>query len=203
MKATRALFDERGMQDAPIDEIAKAVGIARGLIYRHFASKEELYVLTVTDYLDELVGRLREAIGPEDGDPVEQLQSCTAAFAEFCLHYPAFLDSSMSLMRRPARELSDVISESIWLRLGNGMAQCLDQVASIVRRGNASGDFAVEDPDWAANALWTQGLGLLHLARLGVGVRRSGAGATELFPVDAERIVRTCVANACAMVREG
>src|SRR3712207_8900601 len=57
VQATRALFDERGMQDAPIEEIAKAVGIARGLIYRHFSSKEELYVLTVTDYLDELGDR--------------------------------------------------------------------------------------------------------------------------------------------------
>ena len=41
VQATRALFDERGMQDAPIEEIARAVGIARGLIYRQFSSKEE------------------------------------------------------------------------------------------------------------------------------------------------------------------
>ena len=52
--ATRALFDERGMQDAPIEEIARAVGINKALIYRHFASKDELFVLTMTRYLDEL-----------------------------------------------------------------------------------------------------------------------------------------------------
>ena len=57
--ATRALFDERGMQEAPIEEIANAVGIARGLVYRHFSSKEELFVLTVTDYLGELATLLR------------------------------------------------------------------------------------------------------------------------------------------------
>ena len=56
VQATRALFDERGMLDVPIEEIAKAVGIARGLIYRQFSSKEELFVLTVTDYLSELAG---------------------------------------------------------------------------------------------------------------------------------------------------
>ncbi len=65
VQATRALFDERGMQDAPIEEIAKAVGIARGLIYRQFSSKEELYVLTVTDYLDELAAVLEEAFDAE------------------------------------------------------------------------------------------------------------------------------------------
>ena len=53
LAATRMLFDERGMQDAPIEEIAQSMGIARGLIYRQFSSKEELFVLTVTDYLAE------------------------------------------------------------------------------------------------------------------------------------------------------
>ena len=64
--ATRRLFDERGMQDAPIEEIARSVGIARGLIYRVFSSKEELFVLTITDYLDELHDALRGAIDPAD-----------------------------------------------------------------------------------------------------------------------------------------
>ena len=65
--ATRTLFDERGMQDAPIEEIARAVGIARGLIYRQFSSKEELFVLTVTDYLAELSELIRTAMTGSDG----------------------------------------------------------------------------------------------------------------------------------------
>src|SRR6266576_5237982 len=88
VRATRALFDERGMQDAPIEEIARAVGIARGLIYRHFSSKEELYVLTVTDYLDELEGMLAEVSSAELG-PVAQLEAWARAYADFCLRYPA------------------------------------------------------------------------------------------------------------------
>ena len=51
------------MQDAPIEEIANEVGIARGLIYRLFSSKEELFVLTVTDYLSELGGLLEAGVG--------------------------------------------------------------------------------------------------------------------------------------------
>src|SRR4051812_11175080 len=54
VEATRRLFDERGLQDAPIEEIARAAGINRALIYRHFSSKEELFVATVTSYLAEL-----------------------------------------------------------------------------------------------------------------------------------------------------
>src|SRR6266581_1798957 len=80
--ATRALFDERGIQDAPIEEIARTVGIARGLVYRHFSSKEELYVLTVTDYLRELDGVLRDARS-ESFDPVAQLVAWGTAYVGF------------------------------------------------------------------------------------------------------------------------
>src|SRR5215208_3736031 len=104
--ATRALFDERGMQDAPIEQIAQAVGIARGLIYRHFSSKEELFFLTVTDYLAELRELLEMAV-TADGDPVRQLERVTQAYAGFCQRYPAFLDASLALMRRPAAELNE------------------------------------------------------------------------------------------------
>src|SRR3982750_2279081 len=120
VQATRALFDERGSLEAPVEEIAKAVGIARGLIYRQFSSKDELYVLTVTDYLDELDQVLRDAIVP-GGDPVDQLEHWARAYAGFCSRYPAFLDCALSLMQQPARELHAAVSESVWLRLGQGI----------------------------------------------------------------------------------
>ena len=197
--ATRKLFDERGMQDAPIEEIAKAVGIARGLIYRHFSSKEELFFLTVTDYLDELCELLQMAAA-SDGDPRRQLERLTEAYAGFCRRYPAFLDASLALMRRPARELNEIVSESVWLRLGQGMASCLEQVSRVLRNGNERGVFDVEDPDYTATVLWTSTLGTMHLARLGIGVRQLGPGVPGVFRVTPERVVETCVASALATV---
>jgi AcrR family transcriptional regulator len=197
--ATRALFDERGIQDAPIEDIAKAVGIARGLIYRHFSSKEELYVLTVTVYLDELNALLRKAIA-RDGDPVRRLEHTMEAFGRYCQRYPAFLDCSLSLMRRPARELHEEVSESVWLRLGQGMAGCIDQVSGVLRAGAETGVFTVEEPDYIASILWTQALGAMHLARTGVGVRQAAPGVPALFTVTPEQVVRTCVDSALATV---
>jgi AcrR family transcriptional regulator len=199
VRATRALFDERGMQDAPIEEIARAVGIARGLIYRQFSSKDELYVLTVTDYLAELKDVLHAAASPEH-DPVTQLEAWATAYAGFCLRYPAFLDCALSLMHRPAPELHDAISESVWLRLGQGIAGCVVYVSDILREGAADGTFAVEDPDYMANVLWTQILGVTHLARIRVGVRQAAPGIPELFTVAPDQIARTCVAGALATV---
>jgi AcrR family transcriptional regulator len=192
--ATRALFDERGMQDAPIEEIAQSVGIARGLIYRQFSSKEELFVLTVTDYLDELAGLMEHAIA-QAADDRARLESCAEAYAAFCLRYPAFLDCSMSLMQRPAAELERTISPSVYLRLGQGMARCLEQFAAVLRAFPR-----VEDPDYTANLLWTQMLGAMHLARIRVGVRQAAPGVPALFRVEPERIVRSCVDGVMALV---
>ena len=197
--ATRSLFDERGMQHAPIEEIAKAAGIARGLIYRQFSSKEELFVLTVTDYLDELAGELVAASDPDAGAP-KQMEACAGAYAGFCLRYPAFLDAALALMQRPAMELFEIVSDSVWLRLGTSMARCVDQLTRILEHGNSTGAFAVADPDYTANLLWTQTLGAMHLARIGVGIRRTPEGSPDLFRVDPERVVASCVTMTMAAI---
>ena len=200
VRVTRALFDERGMQAAPVEEIARAAGIARGLIYRSFSSKEELFVLAVTDYLAEL-GAALEAATEDVADPVLRLERLTEAYARYCLRFPAFLDACISLMHRPASELAEIVSESVWLRLGQGMARCLEVSAATLRDGAEAGVFTVADPDYTANVLWTQGLGLMHLARIGVGVRSLAPGIPGLFTVEPEQIVRTCIDSALANVR--
>jgi hypothetical protein len=72
------------------------------------------------------------------------------------------------------------------------MAACIDQLTRILR------ELEVDDPDWLANVLWTQTLGAMHLARIGIGLREAAPGIPELFPVDAERLVATCVSSALA-----
>jgi AcrR family transcriptional regulator len=199
VQATRALFDERGMQDAPVEQIDKTVGIARGLIYRSFSSKEELYVLTVTDYLEELDGVLADAIAPRD-EPDVQLAQWARAYAGFCAQYPAFLDCALSLMRRPAGELQGIVSELVWLRLGQGMADCISHVSEVLRRGQQRRLMAIPDPDYTANVLWTQTLGIMHLARIRVGLRQAAPGIPALFALTTDRVVDTCISNALAAV---
>jgi AcrR family transcriptional regulator len=183
--ATRALFDERGMLDAPIEEIAQAVGIARGLIYRQFASKEELFVLTVTLYLDEL---RENALEPHEG-----LEDALDRFTRFCLRYPAFLDCALSLMRRPAEDLREAVGEGTWLRLGASMSACLAPLARILAEDG------VDDPDFTANRIYTQVLGTMHLARIGLGVREEAPGVPGAFPLDPEQVRLACVADALAL----
>lgn len=195
--ATRLLFDERGLQDAPIEDIARAVGINKALIYRHFSSKEELYVLALTSYLSELAERLQEL--PE-GDAVERLEQGWRRYTDFCLEYPAFLDCGLSLMRRPAGELHETVSDSIWIRLGQSMAACLDKLSRILALGAQQGVFKVKDPDFTANHLYTQTLGTMHLARIGVGVRTGLGGVPEPFAIEPRQVQEACIADVLACV---
>jgi len=196
--ATRALFDERGLQDAPIEDIARAVGINKALIYRHFSSKEELFILTLTSYLADLAEELK-SIDPELG-PAAQLEEGWRRFTDYCLAHPAFLDCSLSLMRRPASELQESVSDAVWFRLGQGMASCLGRLSRMLQEGSRQGVFSVEDPDFTANHLYTQTLGTMHLARIRVGVREAAGGIAEPFSIDPAQVQAACIADAMAAV---
>lgn len=196
VEATRALFDERGLQDAPIEDIARAVGINKALIYRHFASKEELFVLTATSYLEELSGRLRD-VDPEAA-PRERLAACSERFVDYCLEHPAFPDCSISLLRRPSAELVEIVSEGVLVRLTLSMAECLEVLEELLREGAEQGDFVVDDPAFTANLLWAKALGALHLARFGVGVSRGEGGLPRFFAVPAEQVKERLVADTMA-----
>ena len=198
--ACRAIFDARGVAEAPVEEIAQAVGIARGLIYREFTTKEELVVLTVAGYLSELATLQQVGLQATD-DPVEQLEHLVRAYTGFCRRYPAFLDGQINLMRRRADALGAELSEEVWRELGDGMAGCLLPLADVLRRGARRGDFTVVDPELVSNLLWTQMLGAMHLARIGVGVTRDGDGDPSLFVADGDRVVAACVASALASAR--
>ena len=196
--ATRALFDERGVQDAPIEEIAQAVGINKALIYRHFGSQEELFILTVTSYLAELEKSFAEV--DEKLDPTTQLREVSERYGDFCREYPAFLDCALSLMRRPFPELVERVSPAVLFRLGQAMSGCLSRLSQILAEGAEQGVFRVNDPDYLANYLYAQGLGAMHLARVGAGVRMLAPGVPQMFPIDPAEVVRTAVEGTFAYI---
>ena len=58
---------------------------------------------------------------------------------------------------------------------------------------------ACEDPDFTANRLYTQVLGTMHLARIGLGVNEAAPGVPGAFPLDPETVRRACVADGLAL----
>jgi AcrR family transcriptional regulator len=192
--ATRALFDERGTQDARIDRIARRVGINKALIYRHFASKEELFALTTTRYLAE-INALLEAVDVQTSDAPERLRRGFEAFADYGIEHPAFLDCALSLVRQPASDLRAQVSDAVWLRLGLAIGACIRWLTDVLH------DLGVAEPDRSANQLYLQAIGVLHLARSGVGLRGLAPGVAETFPVTAEDVRAACVRLALAAAK--
>lgn len=196
--ATRELFDERGVRDVQVEDVARSVGINRAIIYRHFSGKEELFALTLCGYLEELDGRLADAIASRR-KPQTQLTAAVEAFADFGLEFPAFVDCALTLMRRPGPELLDEVSESAMFKLGRGITACMEHMAEVVRRGNSSGEMNVEDPYLLANALYASGLGALQLGRLGIAVVPAAPGMPSVVPLPPETVKNYMVQAALAL----
>jgi AcrR family transcriptional regulator len=198
--ATRELFDERGVRDVQIEDVARSVGINRAIIYRHFSGKEELFALTLCGYLDELDGRIGEAVGSHR-KPMTQLSAAVEAFADFGMAYPAFVDCCLTLMRRPGPELLDEVSESAMFRLGRGITACMEKMAGVVERGNEAGEMKVGDPYQFINTLYAAGLGSLQLARLGITVRPASPGIPTVVALPPEQVKAYMVETAKALTQ--
>jgi len=198
ISATRGLFDRNGVRDAQVDQVAQAVGINRAIVYRHFTGKEELFALTLVQYLDELRVALTEA-DAAGGSPGERLARITEAFVDYGLEHPAFVDVAQTLMRRTGPELLEEMSESAVFRLGRAISTCLAVLESALEAGVAAGDFRVEDPTLLANTLCASGLGALQLARVGILVKESSPGVPTVGQVSAEQVRDYLVASALAL----
>ena len=196
--ATRALFDERGVRDAQIEDIAQAVGINRAIVYRHFAGKEELFALTLVGYLDELRAALEAADEPDAAAP-RRLERLIGAFVDFGLAHPAFIDCAQALMRRTGPELLEEISESALFRLGRSISGCLALLVAALEAGVEAGEFRVEDPTLLANTLYASGLGALQLARVGILVTESAPGIPTVGEISPDQVRQYLVASALAL----
>jgi AcrR family transcriptional regulator len=191
--ATRRLFDERGAIGAQIEDIARAVGINKALIYRHFAGKEELFALTLVDYLTELDARMVAADNNGRRAPMTRLRALTKTFVDFCLEYPAFADCAMSLLRRTGEELFGEITEPVMTKLGTAMATNLERTAAVLRSGHKAGVFDAADPHYLANYLYTQTLGAMQMARMGLVVSASSPGNPVVHHADPATVRETAI----------
>jgi AcrR family transcriptional regulator len=186
MAAARRVFDERGVEDAQMDDIAQAAGISKGGIYRHFASKEELRVSTVLVYLDELGALLEEV--PRNTDPVEELLDLASTYLCYGMDHPAFLDCCLALLRHPAEELAEEVSLAMMLRVTQAMARSLRILIALLERGREAGAFELDDPDAWANYWYARALGSLHLTRVGAIVCPSDSEVPTLRAISPEQL---------------
>ena len=200
LAATRQLFDANGARDAQIEDIARAVGINRAIIYRHFSGKEELFAATLVGYLTELSATLDEAVD-DAASPDDRLSQLSDAMIDFGVERPAFVDCALTLLRRPGDELMAEVGQPVMIGLGQAMWSSLTRVVTVLEDGVASGDFAEADPVLLSNIFYTQVLGIISLATLQLSVGEASPGMPVGDSVPLQEIKRYARLAAVSMAR--
>src|SRR6201996_4736750 len=90
LRAAQDLIEEGGYGAASVIAIAERAGVASGTLYRHFASKEELFVELFRTVCSGEERAMRAAADrmPEDSTAAERLETVLATFARRALRNP-------------------------------------------------------------------------------------------------------------------
>jgi len=140
LDAAVRVFASKGYHASRVDDIAAEAGVAHGLLYHYFQSKEELLETVFRETWTALLGAIRTV--EDSGQPApEQLRQVAAILLRSWRREP---DLVRVLVREVARSphLQRQVDE---------IGQAFAAIERIVARGQADGDFRAElDPRLAS-----------------------------------------------------
>ncbi|XSG76381.1 TetR/AcrR family transcriptional regulator [Herpetosiphon llansteffanensis] len=140
LAAAHAVFLAKGYHEASIDEIAGQVGISKGAIYQHFASKEDLVEALIAQQISDFLAML---------DRVLQAPSSVCARLEQILaHAYAGLNSQHSGVLLELHHRIGLPNAVIEKRpqLQAQVAQATHRLSSLFDQGKASGELNAQMP---------------------------------------------------------
>src|SRR5579871_746505 len=153
--AALRVFARTPYRSAGTAEIAHEAGVAEPTIYRHFASKRDLYLAALARTCERVSEAWREIIA-RDGPADETLTELGAWYEHSIVADP----DPIRLRLRAAAEAED---DDVRTLLRDGYAEVQKLTTTVIRRGQAQGVFAAQiDPD-AAAWLWIGIGGVLDL----------------------------------------
>jgi AcrR family transcriptional regulator len=125
------LFSARTYDEVSIDELARAAGISKGLLYHYFPTKRDFYVATVRHSSKDLLDR---TFLPSELGPIDRLQGGLDAFLDYVSdHGPAYISllrSGIGADLQVAR-IVDETREAFCNRLIEGLN--MDTLAPLMR----------------------------------------------------------------------
>lgn len=81
-QAATELFARRGYAATTVEDIARAAGVTKPMLYRHFESKQDLCIALLERHREELVAAPLAAFTPPTGDQPAQLEAMIEAWLE-------------------------------------------------------------------------------------------------------------------------
>jgi AcrR family transcriptional regulator len=145
LRAAQELIEEGGYGAATVVAIAERAGVAAGTLYRHFPSKEELFVEVFRSVCDREVAAMRAAADqmPSGSPHVEVLVKVLSTFAARALRRPRL---AWALIAEPVDPLVDAERLAYRERYSSLTADAL-------RAGIAAGELPEQNVELTAAAL--------------------------------------------------
>ncbi|MEV0847250.1 TetR/AcrR family transcriptional regulator [Streptomyces sp. NPDC049954] len=167
--AAEAVIREQGLTRCTTKEIAETARCSEGTIYRHFRSKEDLFLAVLTERLPGLVPALRSL--PETVGSRDEVHATLLRVAEEAL---AFYRASMPMLLPAFAEPKLLESHRRWMRENNaGPHRAVELLTGYLRAAQSAGLLSESaDPAAAAGML----LGACHLTAYGEMFTGEGAG---------------------------
>jgi len=128
LDAAARVFARKGFHTSRVGDIAEEAGVAHGLLYHYFSSKDEVLETIFREHWTTLLDRVHEAEQTGD-DPIEQLRGIAAAMFEGWLNEP---DVVRVVVREIARteEISEHVGE---------LVRPIGAIRRVIERGQAQG----------------------------------------------------------------
>jgi TetR/AcrR family fatty acid metabolism transcriptional regulator len=145
MEAAVRAFARKGYHACRVGEIAEEAGVAYGLVYHYFGSKEEVLQTIFRDTWTLMLARIREM--EEAGEPAsEQVRKVTALLLRTWKRDPDLVRVLVREVTRSPEQLQQQIEE---------IGHAYEALERIIRRGQESGEFRSElDPQLAATVFY-------------------------------------------------
>ena len=164
------LFAEKGFERTTIKDISEAAGVAQGLIYHYFASKEELLFAAVDRH--GFLPELRRILSASYERPAGEV------LLEIATGFSALLAEKDDLVRVFFRESQ--VNPEVGKRLADVIREGVELLARYLAARIAVGDLRPHDPEVAARTLLYT-VQMLHI---------TGMSADDFLPEMVENLLR-------------
>ncbi len=152
INAAEALFNEKGFENTSIDDIVGRVGVAKGLFYYYFKSREEMLGAIVDMILDEMEQIVVQATNKEGLTAMQRLQEMTSSSDKIRVR-------SGSLMKFFHEERNQALHLQLEVR---SMKFLVPAMEAIIKQGVQEGIFNTPYPRETALALFGIKGGIHH-----------------------------------------
>lgn len=156
LDCAQALFMEMGEDKVTVEMIADKVGIGKGTIYKHFETKNEIYLLLMIRYEEELAELFQRIDTSEDK---------AALVREYFSFRVKDADKYLLFDRLESKLVADKAVPELVAKLHAVRASNLDVLCGMVSSQIKAGKLADVPPTWHIAAAWALAHGASALSK--------------------------------------